>query len=240
MKPNAPFLFLLLIAAALLFLQAGCSSTPRIPPGEAKLLLNRWELYRKHSPDWPDAKAEWVALGENERMCLIDLLLLDIKANAARPRMDSFGNPEPGWIRPAEELKSLGRIVVPPMLQRIKKMKDETVVIPYTEVLAHTAVFEDLNGFFENEGPGEHVLCQRRVVRVLSKMDDPRSLDLIMMILHGAYEWEVRASAADVLGSYRGPRRTDVVQALKIACDDKDVSVAYIAKKSLGFLLTDQ
>ena len=227
------------VVCALVLLCAGCSSTPRISPENEKIIRNYWGLYFENSPEWEDAKTKWLAMGEAEKKCLVNLLILDIFNRAVRPSLDAAGNPEPGWTRSKNELISLGNLALEPRLNALNRLTDKTVALPYIEALAAIASVSDIEAAFD-ESSQDRVAYHSRLVKVLIRLDDPRATKQILKVLKESKDWQVRATAATVLMGYQGPQFSEVRNALELALRDEDPFVAEKAKASLNALMERQ
>jgi HEAT repeat protein len=73
-------------------------------------------------------------------------------------------------------------------------------------------------------------------VRTLHEQDSPEAVRRILVVLNAAGDWQVRATAADVLTGYEGPLAGDVFEALKRALEDEDEFVATKAAQALESL----
>jgi hypothetical protein len=227
------------VVCALILFYAGCTSTPRISPENEKTIRSYWSLYLKDSPEWEDAKAKWLAMGEPEKKCLVNLLILDVFNMAVRPKPDAAGNPEPGWTRSKNELISLGDLALEPLLDALNRLTDKTVALPYIEALAAIASVSEIEAAFDRSSL-DRVSYHSRLVKVLIRLDDPRATKQILNVLKGSKDWQVRATAATVLIGYQGPQFSEVRSALELALRDEDPFVAEKAKASLSALMEGQ
>ena len=216
-----------------LLLLAGCASAPQLSPERERRIKELWKSYSQGAAAWEKAKEEWLALGELESKYLVNFLILEIRNNVmSPPRRDARGNLVPGWVRPVREIESLGKIAISPLQDTLRRVKDETMIPPCIEAMAGIAEAEDLEPAFRLKGDGELATYQSRLVRVLFLLYDPKALALILDILNGPFDWQVRYTAALVLGKYRGPRMGEVMEALQTAGRDGDPSVAKKAKEA--------
>lgn len=216
----------------------GCRSTPAIPPENARRIRQYWTLYLQGSPQWEEARAEWVAMGAAEKQALVDLLILDVKQRAGRTELDPLGHPRPAWLRPVGELERLGDAAREPLLGALRRVRDETTVPAYAEALAGVAGLEELRPFFEERGGGETGRFQSRLVLAVAGLDDPRALDLLLSVLqNGSYDWTVRARAAEMLGRVgkgAGERVVSVLEA--VLAEERDDFVAGKIRAALDAL----
>lgn len=218
-------------------LLSGCSSTPQLSPESEERIAEYSERYYQGGQEWKEAKGDWLAMGELERKYLVNFLILEIRRSVLRPpRRDVHGSLEPGWTRPVMEIQSLGRVAVPPLLDTLKHVKDETMIPPCIEALAGVVGMEDMESAFDPEGEESTALYQSRLVRVLFLLDDPKALSMILKILNGPYDWQVRYKAAIVLSEYSGSRLDEVKRGLQEATRDSDPSVARKARETLSDL----
>lgn len=213
----------------LLALAAGCATGSSISDENAERIEQYWRLYKTDDPGWEEAKREWLELGAAEARGLVNLLVQEIQRDAVKTRFGADGKPGPAWIKPAKELASLGAMATPSLLEALRRLKDETVVYPCIMTLAEIAGVEDIEAAFDS---GD-ALYQRRLVRTLHAQDDPKAVKRIVVILNGPYDWQVRATAADVLAGYQGPMESEVIEALQKALDDEDEFVVTMATQAL-------
>lgn len=226
----------LLLFLILGILVQGCSSTPKIPIENEKKIKAYWRLYLQESPEWPAARERWLAMGEAERRALVYYLILHIRTQPSSTRLDEGGNPVPVWLRSVRELQFIGPEALKPLLMRLKDSRDETEVYPLIEAAAGIARAEDLEGAFKPESDRKDVVYQCRLVKVLIRAEDPEAVPLILKLLGPQYDWQVRATAADVLRDYDGPMLEAVLEALERVTKDEDEFVASKAKESLDSL----
>ena len=231
-------LFLGSLATALLLWGAGCRSTPAIPPENARRIKRYWALYLRRSPEWEKARAEWTAMGAAERRALADLLILDVKNRTGLTELDALGKPHAAWIRPVKELERLGEDAREPLLQALRRVRDEASVPAYAEALASVSRFQDLSPFFEKKKGGETGRFQSRLILALAHLQDPRAVDLLVSVARDpAYDWRVRARASEMLGRTGKEDRRKVIAALNAALEkEKDGFVAQKMKEALKAL----
>jgi hypothetical protein len=225
-----------LLVIGFFLIHGGCSTTADIPSENQKAMQEYWTLYIRGSPDWPEARQKWFALGALERKCLVNALIQEMQKKAVKPRMNRDGKPEPGWVRPVEELQSIGEEALYPLLHALERVKDETVVLPCIEALARIATLEDLEEALAEHYDEDFADFQCRLLKVLVRLEDPQALRVILNTLTQPYAWQVRATAADVLKGYEGPLYQEVIRGLKAAEKDKDPFVASKVKEALETL----
>jgi HEAT repeat protein len=160
-----------------------------------------------------------------------------VQRNAVRTRLDAEGKPEPAWRRPVGELEQIGARSIPPLLEALRILRDETTVYPCILALAAIADSSRIEQELLAAGGGqEGIRFQARLVKVLGNIQDPAAVNRLMEVLSGTYDWQVRATAAEVLGAYRGALEGQVRVCLETARKDKDLFVASKAEKALKSL----
>jgi len=224
----------------MLILLTGCVSDHQFSEENQELTKKYRTLYMQGSPEWEDAKKEWLNLGEVESRCLVNFLIIDIKKGAIKFRKDDSGKVEPGWCRPVRELLSLGDLAIEPLLKTLKESRDEIVIDPCVEALANIVYFEDVKTAFFSNSAMENQPYQCRLVKLLFKLEESEALSLILDILNGDYNWQVKATAASILKNYEGVRVEEVIAALNNAMNANDDFIVTKAKKSLLVLKKKQ
>ena len=227
--------FLRIAAVGAAMLAAACSATPEISDESQARTLEFRKLYFMGSPGWNEAKERWIDLGETERTCLVNFLILDMKKNAIKYRRGPGGEPEPGWKRPVRELVSLGDMTIEPLIDALRVLRDETTVVPCIEALAEVIYLDDAKAALAAARSDGDVTLECRLVRTLLLMDDPGALDEALGILLHPGHWQVRATAADYLARYGGDRIGEVRAALTEVLADDD---AFLKKKAAAALET--
>lgn len=227
---------MIVFVLVLMILQTGCSSTPEISEQSQKKTLEFRNLYLKRSPDWEAAKEEWLNMGEVERKCLVNFLILHMVKTAGRTELDQNKKPIPAWRRPQLEIQSLGEIAINPLLDKLKRLKDGPAADACIEALSDIAYYKDINEAFISDSAKDNIPFQRRLVKVLFKLEEDEALSLMLEIVNGPWDWQVKATAVKLLKFYTGDRTKEVIGALTLASEDKDEFIAKNAKDALGAL----
>jgi hypothetical protein len=216
------------------FFICACAADDDVPKESKPLIKEYWNLYLQNDPGWPEAKEKWIAMGEKEEMVLVNWLIQEIRRNAVKTYYTSSGVPRPGWLRPVQELKSLGDKGIPSLLEALEILRDETTVYPCILALAEMADYTVMADTFDRASRGDHFVYQSRLVKVLARIDDPRAIRKVLAVLNGAYDWRVRATAVDAVEEYEGALSKEVAAALEEAAWDEDTFIATKAKKALS------
>ena len=217
----------------LLFYCSGCVTSSDFSAENMELIQSYWALYLKRSPEWPETKKKWRALGQEETRALVTLLVRDAQVKALHPTKDTLGNVEPGWQRAVDELTDLGLEAVQPLIKAIAQLKDETVVPPCLLALSQVATGEDLKTAFLTEVGEDQVTFRCRLVRTMALRQEETATDFLLAVLQGPYDWQVRATTVDVLGNYEGPLMGRIISALEQARQDADAFVKDKAEQAL-------
>jgi len=229
---------LLLIAAlgGSLILSA-CASAPKVSVENHERIRQYWNLYLQGSPDWPEAREKWSAMGQAEEEILILWLIKELQRNAVKVTTSAAGKSEPAWYRPIRELKCLDqKAVAPSLLEALKVLRDETTVYACIQANAALVGTSDLLAAWDQAAEENNISYQSRLLKVLALIDDPKATERIIAALNNSENWQVRATAAGELGAYRGPMLAAVKTALEGALNDQDAFVASKAEEALAAL----
>lgn len=222
-----------LILTSFALLAMGCASSLDIPPENQERIRSYWTLYLKSDPGWPEARNEWLSMGEDEAQGLVNLLVQEVQRNAIKTVYRPSGLPEPAWKKPVEELITIGNRSVPSLLEALRILKDETTVYPCQFALKEIADLSVITAEFQRGHQNLNIDFQTRLVKVMIMMNTEESVGKVLTVVSGSYDWRVRATAVSELSKYEGPMMGEVKRALERALDDDDAFIVKTAKKAL-------
>ncbi len=204
-------------------------STYTVSEADARDFNVIWELFRNRSPDWPRQRDRFVKRGPGAGYLVAGhLLRYYMQANLRRERAQR------DFIRARNEIIALGAPCVPALvdlmiLDSIKLPEGERY---YTDDITRRDCIHMLGEIGEPSVDQLFVVLKRKdlgpkgrrfVALALGETRSPRAYDTLVRLLRTDSSWQVRADAAEALGTL-GDRRA-IAPLSEAVLKDDDVAV---------------
>jgi len=218
----------------LLALPTACSSGDALSDSRERELEQYWELYQADDPSWDDVRDRWYAYGGTERRTLVDSLIREMLVRADQAVRTERGL-EPAWRRSQTELLELGPAeTVPLLIVALRTYRDPASVEVVADTLVQFGALDAVLEALSEQRPGDSSRFVVHGCRVLVQIGGPRALDRVGRELASNPDWQVRATAAEMLGSARQSDRGRATQVLIKGLRDED---PFVVKQSLRSLV---
>lgn len=162
------------------------------PSANTETLRGYWALYKKDDPQWPEARAEWLAMGEGDAWILVENLLAEIV------RASDQGDAR-ALSRARSEMAAVSGPAVPFLVEALehgdnvtrRHCSDALVAIGPKSV---PALLSRL--------PSYGAAAKRAAAAVLGSIGDPSSVPGLAALARDDADWAVRAESVAALGAF--------------------------------------
>lgn len=193
-----------------------------------------WKAFKDNSPQWPQLRQEWIALGRRATSTLVENLYRAMLMSATR-------NYSEGFERTRSELILLGELAVPTLTGVLEQgtiydpESREDLPMPTgmvsltTDIIAMSREFAVpyLAGLTRSDRP----TIRRSATAALGQSGARSAVAPLSSELKGASDWSERMVAARALGNLKFP---EAEAALLRALEDPDAAVIEVAARSLA------
>lgn len=232
-----------LVAVLLALLAAAsCRSTSGDPPAGAAeatdsqqmRMRELWAIYMAREPTWPDAREEWIQMGEEARQVLLDNLFLELSRTTDTFELDQGQMPR--WERARRELVYLRSDAIPFLIEALRffadaERRDPVMLDRVTLALAGLDVYEEMVSLLEDDASSERLRYYS--VQTLLKGADPRNPEMLARVARQDPDWQLRSLAIRGLAEQE-ELSGEALHALIQASSDEDRFVRSSAVQGLG------